>query len=110
MLEFLSQIEPCTVGMEARGSAHYWAHELKALGHKALLIPPAYLKPYVKRGKNDAADAAAICEAMARPGMRFVPGTLCRDDGRQQTFRIVGEDEADPSQGLCRMFRRSFGL
>jgi transposase len=73
MLEFFSQIEPCCVGMEACGSAHYWARELKALGHEAILIPPAYIKPYVKRGKNDAADAAAICEAMSRPGMRFVP-------------------------------------
>jgi transposase len=73
MLEFFSQIEPCRVGMEACGSAHYWARELKALGHDALLIPPAYTKPYVKRGKNDAADAEAICEAMSRPGMRFVP-------------------------------------
>lgn len=73
MLEFFSQIAPCRIGMEACGSAHYWARELKALGHDALLMPPAYTKPYVKRGKNDAADAEAICEAMSRPGMRFVP-------------------------------------
>jgi transposase len=59
--------------MEACGSAHYWARELKAMGHDVVLIPPAYAKPYVKRGKNDAADAAAICEAMSRPEMRFVP-------------------------------------
>lgn len=73
MLEFFSQTEPCRVGMEACASAHYWARELKALGHEALLMPPTYIKPYVKRGKNDAADAEAICEAMSRPGMRFVP-------------------------------------
>ena len=73
MLEFYSQIEPCLVGMEACGSAHYWARELVAMGHKVVLIPPAYIKPYVKRGKNDAVDAAAICEAMSRPEMRFVP-------------------------------------
>ncbi len=73
MLEFYSQIEPCLVGMEACGSAHYWARELVAMGHRVVLIPPAYIKPYVKRGKNDAIDAAAICEAMSRPGMRFVP-------------------------------------
>ena len=73
MLDFYSRIEPCRVGMEACGSAHYWARELMAMGHEVVLIPPAYIKPYVKRGKNDAADAAAICEAMSRPGMRFVP-------------------------------------
>ena len=73
VLGFFSRIEPCRVGMEACGSAHYWARELSAMGHDVVLMPPAYIKPYVKRGKNDAADAAAICEAMARPGMRFVP-------------------------------------
>jgi len=73
MREFFSQIEPCRVGMEACGSAHYWARELKAMGHEALLMPPIYTKPYVKRGKNDAADAEAICEAVSRPRMRFVP-------------------------------------
>ena len=71
--EFLSKAAPCRVGMEACGSAHYWARELAAMGHEVMLMPPAYTKPYVKRGKNDAADAAAICEAMSRPGMRFVP-------------------------------------
>src|SRR5271157_5384565 len=73
MREFFSRIEPCLVGMEACGTAHYWARELKAMGHEVLLMPPAYAKPYVKRGKNDAVDADAICEAMSRPGMRFVP-------------------------------------
>jgi transposase len=73
MREFFSQIEPCLVGMEACGSAHYWARELKAMGHEVLLMPPVYTKPYVKRGKNDAVDADACCEAMSRPGMRFVP-------------------------------------
>jgi len=67
------QIEPCRVGMEACGSGHYWARELVAMGHEVVLIPPAYIKPYIKRGKNDAVDAAAICEAMSRPGMCFVP-------------------------------------
>ena len=73
MHEFFSQIEPCLIGMEACGSAHFWARELKAMGHEVLLMPPAYTKPYVKRGKNDAVDAEAICEAVSRPGMRFVP-------------------------------------
>jgi len=73
MHEVFSQTEPCQIGMEACGSAHYWARQLTAMGHEVVLIPPAYIKPYVKRGKNDAIDAAAICEAMSRPGMRFVP-------------------------------------
>ena len=73
MHEFFSQIEPSLIGMEACGSAHYWARELKTMGHEGLLMPPAYTKPYVKRGKNDAVDAEAICEAVSRPGMRFVP-------------------------------------
>lgn len=73
MREFFAQIEPCLVGMEACSSAHYWARELRSMGHTTLLIPPTYVKPYVKRGKNDAVDAEAICEAMSRPQMRFVP-------------------------------------
>src|SRR5262249_55043443 len=72
MREFFSQTAPCCVGMEACASAHYWARELKAMGHNVLLMPPAYTKPYVKHGKNDAVDAEAICEAVSRPGMRFV--------------------------------------
>jgi transposase len=71
--EFFSRLGPSRVGMEACGSAHYWARELIAMGHEVVLMPPAYIKPYVKRGKNDAVDAAAVCEAMSRPGMRFVP-------------------------------------
>jgi transposase len=68
-----AQSAPCRVGMEPCGSAHYWARELVAMGHQVVLMPPAYIKPYVKRGKNDAVDVAAVCEAMSRPGMRFVP-------------------------------------
>jgi transposase len=73
MHKFFAEIEPCVVGMEACASSHYWARELLAMGHDVRLIPPIYVKPYVKCGKNDAADAEAICEAMSRPGMRFVP-------------------------------------
>ena len=73
MRKFFSEIDPCLVGMETCASSHYWARELLAMGHDVRLIPPIYVKPYVKRGKNDAADAAAVCEAMSRPGMRFVP-------------------------------------
>ena len=73
VLEFFAKLEPTKIGLEACGAAHYWARELQALGHEAVLLPPQYVKPYVKRNKNDAADAEAICEAMSRPTMRFVP-------------------------------------
>jgi transposase len=73
LLPFFSKLPPCVVGMEACATAHYWARELRALGHNVKLMPPAYVKPYIKRGKNDAADAEAICEAVTRPAMRFVP-------------------------------------
>src|SRR5262249_28480269 len=64
---------PCLVGLEACLSAHYWSRELAALGHTVKLMPPSYVKAYLKRSKNDANDAAAICEAVTRPSMRFVP-------------------------------------
>jgi transposase len=67
------KLEPCLVGIEACASSHHWARELMALGHDVRLMPPAYVKPYVKRHKNDATDAEAICEAVQRPSMRFVP-------------------------------------
>ena len=73
VLEFFADLPPCLVGMEACATAHGWARELKKLGHDTRLMPPTYVKAYVKRGKNDAADAAAICEAVTRPSMRFVP-------------------------------------
>jgi transposase len=73
VLEFFRRLEPTKIGMEACGGAHYWARELRALGHEVVLLPPQYVKPYVKRNKNDDADAEAICEAMSRPTMRFVP-------------------------------------
>jgi transposase len=72
VLTFFAAQPPCTVAMEACGSAHYWAREIRRLGHAVRLIPPAYVKPFVKRQKNDAADAEAICEAAQRPTMRFV--------------------------------------
>ncbi|MEO1282792.1 MAG: IS110 family transposase [Pseudomonadota bacterium] len=73
VLAFFSKLPPCLVGIEACATSHYWSRELQALGHTVRLIPPAYVKPYVKRQKNDAADAEAICEAVQRPNMRFVP-------------------------------------
>jgi transposase len=73
MLPLFANLTPCRIGMEACGSAHYWARKLQALGHTVQLIAPQYVKPFVKRNKNDAADAEAICEAMTRPNMPAVP-------------------------------------
>jgi len=73
VLAFFEKLPPCLVGIEACASAHHWSRELRALGHTVRLMPSAYVKPYVKRHKNDATDAEAICEAVARPNMRFVP-------------------------------------
>lgn len=73
MAEFFVRLPACLIGMEACGSAHHWARKLQAMGHTVRLMAPQYVKPYVKTNKNDAADAEAICEAVARPNMRFVP-------------------------------------
>ena len=73
VLEFFANLPPCLVGLEACGAAHHWARELKKLGHEVRLMPPQYVRPYVKTNKHDAADAEACCEAVTRPGMRFVP-------------------------------------
>ena len=72
VLAFFEKLEPCLVGMEACATGHHWAREISKLGHEVRLMPPTYVKPYVKRGKSDAGDAAAICEAVTRPAMRFV--------------------------------------
>src|SRR3977135_454270 len=72
VLAFFQKLPPCLVGIEACASSHHWSRELQALGHTVRLMPPAYVKPYVKRQKNDAADAEAICEAVTRANMRFV--------------------------------------
>src|SRR5499427_5172463 len=73
VLAFFSRLPPCVVGLEACATAHYWARELRAFGHEVRVMPAQYVKAYVKRNKNDAADAEAICEAVLRPTMRFVP-------------------------------------
>ena len=72
MLKFFAKLPACLIGIKACASSHYWARELIALGHDVKLMPAQYVKPYVKRGKNDAADAETICEAVTRPTMRFV--------------------------------------
>jgi len=73
VLAFFQKLPPCLIGIEACASSHYWSRELQALGHTVRLMPPAYVKPYLKRQKNDSADAEAICEAVTRTNMRFVP-------------------------------------
>ena len=73
LIDYFAKLPPCLIGMEACSAAHHWARELSRLGHSVKLIPPQYVKPYVKRNKTDAADAEAICEAVASPNMRFVP-------------------------------------
>src|SRR5580692_6829079 len=73
VLAFFAKLPPCLVGIEACASSHHWSRERQALGHDVRLTPPAYVKPYVKRQKNDMADAEAICEAVTRANMRFVP-------------------------------------
>jgi transposase len=72
VLAFFQKLSPCLVGIEACATSHHWSRELTALGHSVRLMPPAYVRPYVKRQKNDAADAEAICEAVTRTNMRFV--------------------------------------
>ena len=73
LLEFFAALPPCLIGIEACPTAHHWSRQLSALGHTVRLMPPSYVKAYLKRSKNDANDAAAICEAVTRPSMRFVP-------------------------------------
>lgn len=87
MLEFFGKLAPCLIGMEACATSHHWARELRKLGHDVRLMPPSYVKAYVKRGKNDAADAEAICEAVTRPSMRFVPIKSAEQQGALMLHR-----------------------
>ena len=84
---FFRALSPCLIGMEACATAHHWARTLMTFGHDVRLIPPAYVKPYLRRQKNDAADAAAICEAVTRPSMRFVP---VKSPQQQSTLMLHG--------------------
>ena len=88
VLAFFSQLPRCIVAMEACGGAHFWGREIGKLGHEVRLISPAYVKPFVKRQKNDAADAEAICEASVRPSMRFVPVKSEDVQGAAKVFRV----------------------
>ena len=90
MLEFFARLPPTQIGMEACGAAHYWARELGKLGHEVKLMAPQHVKPYVKRNKNDGRDAEALCEAMSRPTMRFVP---VKSAEQQAALMLVGVRE-----------------
>src|SRR6188472_4567956 len=87
VLSFFSRLPPCLVGIEACATAHYWARELAALGHEVRLMPAQYVKAYIKRNKHDAADAEAICEAVERPTMRFVPVKTAEQQATQLLHR-----------------------
>ena len=88
LLQFFAKQPACLIGMEACAAAHHWGRELRKLGHSVRLMPPRYVKPYVKRQKNDAADAEAICEAVTRPTMRFVEIKTCEQQGTLVLHRV----------------------
>jgi transposase len=88
MAQFFLNLKPCLIGMEACSSAHHWARKLMSFGHTVKLMPPQYVKPYVKTNKNDMADAEAICEAVTRPNMHFVPVKTLEQQGILTIHRI----------------------
>src|ERR1700678_2297707 len=88
LIPFFAELAPCVVAMEACASAHHWGRALIELGHEVRLIPPAHVKPYVRRNKNDAADAAAICEAAMRPGQRFTPMRSVENQAQLMQHRV----------------------
>src|SRR5262245_12712293 len=97
VVAFFRKLPRCLVGIEACASSHYWSRELQALGHTVRLMPPAYVKPYVKRHKNDAADAEAICEAVGRANMRFVETNEAFGQGRILLESITTQISGDGS-------------
>ena len=100
MIAFFTKLPPCLIGMEACSTAHHWARTLMELGHEVRLISPAYVKPFVKRHKNDAADAAAICEAVVRPSMRYVS---VKSEEQQATLMLHSARELLISQRTALM-------
>src|SRR5450755_4341334 len=109
----LEQIEPgCEIGMEACGGAHHWARQLRALGYSVKLIAPQFVKPYVKSNKNDATDAEAICEAMSRPGRRFVSVKTVNQQDVQAAHRIRSElmDQRKAKANQIRGLTAEYGL
>jgi len=91
VVAFFQKLPPCVVGIEACATSHHWSRQLQAIGHTVRLMPPAYVKPYVKRQKNDAADAEAICEAVTRPSMRFVETKT--PEQQSELSRNLGDDD-----------------
>jgi len=112
LLAFLAKMPATRIGIEACGGAHHWAREFRALGHEVMLLPPQYAKQYVMRGKNDAADAEAICEAMSRPRMRFVPAKSAEQQAAQMLIgmrdRLVGN--RTQLSNAIRGYAAEFGL
>src|SRR6266704_4127346 len=106
VLAFFSRLPRCMVGMEACGTAHYWARELRALGHEVRLMPAQYVKAYIKRNKHDAADAEAICEAVQRPAMRFVPVKTAEQQATQLLHR--GREQLVRQRTMLVNDRRTF--
>ena len=106
VLAFFSRIPRCVVGLEACATAHYWARELGALGHEVRLMPAQYVKAYIKRNKHDAADAEAICEAVQRPTMRFVPVKTAEQQAAQLLHR--GREQLVRQRTMLVMNRRAF--
>ena len=107
VLAFFSRLPPCLVGLEACATAHYWGRELRALGHEVRLMPAQYVKAYIKRNKNDAADAEAICEAVGRPTMRFVPVKTA--DQQAAVLLHRGRERLVPAYGSGERFARASG-
>ena len=99
VLEFFKALPPCLIGMEACATAHYWARELTKLGHRVRLMPAKDVKAYVKRNKNDAADAEAICEAVRRPTMRFVQVKSAEQQGQLMLHRDARSFDAATDPG-----------
>ena len=106
VLAFFEKLAPCLVGIEACASSHHWSRELQALGHTVRLMPPAYVRPYVKRQKNDAADAEAICEAVTRANMRFVETKTPEQQKARSAFGPGREPWSCSRRGRPRLARR----
>src|SRR5215510_3515925 len=112
VLAFFAKLAPTQIGIEACGGAYYWGRALAWLGHEVKLLPPQYVKPYVRRNKNDAADAEAICEAMSRPRMRFVPVKTADQEAAQMLLGMRDRLIARRTQlsNTIRGYAAEFGL